>query len=420
MSLLKYFNKSEKSSSSNLSDVCESIKSNLPSNISANELEKIHESLKVVQGGGKKRRTVYAEKDKQEIAKYAAVCGATAAIRKFQQRFPHLTESTVRPWVKSYKKSIQEQKKMGASSVETKIGKARGRPLILDEALDLKLRSMLLKLRLAGAGININVVSGVLNGLIRANPERFGKYTEFKVTRSWARSLYQRMKFSRRAVTASRLVITRWLWVELRSQFLNEITNKVLKHNIPDELIINVDQTPSKFVAMDNGTMAAKGKKHVYRAGATEKRAITVTHSESVDGHILPFQCICTGKMQRSLPNVTFPDGFCLAYNQKHWSNETETIPLIEDVLVSYIEKVKEEKFLPPSQKSLLLWDVFKAHSTLKVMDILSSYGTESVMVPRNMTHLLQPLDLTTNPSFKKYEKQAFREYFAFCITEAL
>ena len=60
------------------------MESNLPSNISANELEKIHESLKVVQGGGKKKRTVYAEKDKQEIAKYAAVCGATVAVRKFQ------------------------------------------------------------------------------------------------------------------------------------------------------------------------------------------------------------------------------------------------------------------------------------------------------------------------------------------------
>ena len=167
----------------------------MPSNISANELEKLHESLKVVQGGGKKKRTVYAEKDKPEIKKYAAVCGATAAIRKFQQRFPHLTESTVRSWVERYKKSIKEQKKMGASSVEPKIGKARDRPLILDEALDLKLRSVLVKLRLAGAGINIHVVSGVLNGLIRANPERFGKYMEFKVTRSWARSLYQRMKF---------------------------------------------------------------------------------------------------------------------------------------------------------------------------------------------------------------------------------
>ena len=126
MSLLKYFKKSEKSSTSNLSDVCESMKSYLPSNISANELEKIHESLNVVHGGGKKKRTVYAEKNKQEIAKYAAVCGAIAAIRKFQQRFPHLTESTVHPWIKSYKKSIQEHKKMGASSVEPKIGKARG------------------------------------------------------------------------------------------------------------------------------------------------------------------------------------------------------------------------------------------------------------------------------------------------------
>ena len=243
---------------------------------------------------------------------------------------------------------------------------------------------------------------------------------EFKVTKSWARSLYQRMKFLRRAVTTSRPVITRSLWVEVRSQFLYEITDKVLKHNIPDELIINVDQTPSKFVATDNVTMAAKGEKHISRAGATDKRAITVTLSESQHGHILPFLLIYTGKMQRSLPNVTFPDGFCLAYNQKHWSNETETIRLIEDVLVSYIEKVKEEKFLPPSQKSLLLWDAFKAQSTPKVMDILSSYGTESVMVPRNMTHLLQPLDLPTNASFKKYEKRAFSEYFTFCIMEAL
>ena len=73
MSLLKYLNKSEKSSTSNLSDVCKSMKTNFPSNISANELGKIHESLKVVQGGGKKERMVYAEKDKHEIAKYAAV-----------------------------------------------------------------------------------------------------------------------------------------------------------------------------------------------------------------------------------------------------------------------------------------------------------------------------------------------------------
>ena len=34
----------------------------------------------------------------------------------------------------------------------------------------------------------------------------------------------------------------------------------VKKHNIPDELIINVDQTPSKYVPTDNKTMARKGE----------------------------------------------------------------------------------------------------------------------------------------------------------------
>ena len=67
------------------------------------------------------------------------------------------------------------------------------------------------------------------------------KYIYFKVKRSLIQSLEQRMKFSRRAVTTSRPVITTSLWAELRSQFLHEITNKVLQHNIPDELIINVD-----------------------------------------------------------------------------------------------------------------------------------------------------------------------------------
>ena len=78
---------------------------------------------------------------------------------------------------------MQEQKKKGETSVQSTIG--RGRPLLIEEALDFKLCSKLVNLQTASAGINIHVVSGVLNGLIGANPERFGKYIYFKVTRSW-------------------------------------------------------------------------------------------------------------------------------------------------------------------------------------------------------------------------------------------
>ena len=91
------------------------MKNNLPDNVTTKDLEKVQESLKITTCEGKKKRVVYGGKDKQEIAKYAAVCGVTAAIRKFKQKFPNLNESTVRPWVKSHKKFIREQKKQGES-----------------------------------------------------------------------------------------------------------------------------------------------------------------------------------------------------------------------------------------------------------------------------------------------------------------
>ena len=39
------------------------------------------------------------------------------------------------------------------------------------------------------------------------------------------------------------------------------------------------------------------------------------------------------------------------------------------------------------------------------ISDVLSKHGIESVMVPKNMIHLLQSFDLTTNASLKKIDK---------------
>ena len=117
---------------------------------------------------------------------------------------------------------------------------------------------MIASLRTAGAGINNYVVTGVLMGLKQKNPEKFGKYLNFHVSRSWVSSLHQRMKFSRRAATTSKPVITRSLWVETTSHDLHNISDEVLLYDIPDELIINVDQAPSKYATTDNVTMAAQ------------------------------------------------------------------------------------------------------------------------------------------------------------------
>ena len=136
-----------------------------------------------------------------------------------------------------------------------------------------------------------------------------------------------------------------------------------------------------------------------------------MTLCETLDGQILLFQLIYTWKTKRSLPSVKFPRGFCLSYNSKHWSNESETLKLIDEVLVPHIEKVKKEKSLPDSQKSLLLWDAFKAQSTQKVKDALSANKIEFVMVPKNMTHLLQPLE---------FENREFSNIFTSCIMKVV
>ena len=98
----------------------------------------------------------------------------------------------------------KKKKKAKNENITVKIIQTRGRRLLFDTELDLKLRSMIVALRTAGAGINMHVVSGVLVGLVQSKPEIFGKYLNFHISRSWFRSLYQRMKFLLRTVTTSR------------------------------------------------------------------------------------------------------------------------------------------------------------------------------------------------------------------------
>ena len=75
---------------------------------------------------------------------------------------------------------------------------------------------------------------------------------------------------------------------------------------------------------------------------------------------------------------------------------------------------------MPNDKKALILWEAFRAQSTDKVAQELKRLNIVQVMVPKNMTHLLQPLDLTTNASMKKMEKKSFIDYFTNVITEEM
>ena len=172
-------------------------------------------------------------------------------------------------------------------------------------------------------------------------------------------------------------------------------------------------------MATDNKTMARKGEnmlqenmwllttkqwqergRNMLQEKAQVIRGVTGTLSETLNGDILPFQIICKGKTSRSLPSVKFPKGFCLSYNKSHWSNEAETIRLLQEVIKPYAHKFEKELNLPVNAKVLLVWDAFKAQSSEAIKETLADLDIVTVMVPKNMTHLLQPLGLTTNTTY--------------------
>ena len=92
-----------------------------------------------------------------------------------------------------------------------------------------------------------------------------------------------------------------------------------------------------------------------------DKRTITATYAQTLAGDILPFQLIYKGKTKRSLPKTTFPKGSVLSANKSHWSNETETIRLLNRIIHPYAKRKKADLDLPSSQKSLIIWDAFRA-----------------------------------------------------------
>ena len=222
------------------------------------------------------------------------------------------------------------------------------------------------------------------------------------------------MGFTKWLGTTAKPPIPKGLYEEFRQKFLRDIQTVVEKYNIPPELIFNADQTPTSYVSVGRSTMAKKGSKSVAIEGLNDKRNITLTFVATLDDQFLPLQIIYGGKTSKSLPRgFKFPNGFLLAQNPKHWSNESETLKLVYKVIDPYVVEKRRELKLSTTQKALVIWDVFKGQMTDAVKENLHSLHLELVPVPANMTHLFQPLDLTVNGAAKSFMRKQFCTYYS-------
>ena len=263
------------------------------------------QGLKKVQRGSYKG---YTDRDRFSMGKHASMHGVASVLKKWKKDYPHLSESTVRGFRKRYESQLKEASRKKQSPKKTLRNKARGRPPLLGENIDTLTQKFLKATRYKGGVVNSTVAIATATAL--ANRYPLLEKDNITLGRSWAQSIFRRMGFVRRRATTGKVEIPQGAQKEAELKFMHQIVNQVEKHNIPPSLIINFDQTPSKYVQASSNTMAQKGIANVPVSGVDDKRSITATFSITLDGNFLPMQLIYKGKTTQSLPKVNFPPEF--------------------------------------------------------------------------------------------------------------
>ncbi|XP_068219191.1 uncharacterized protein [Palaemon carinicauda] len=148
--------------------------------------------------------------------------------------------------------------------------------------------------------------------------------------------------------------------------------------------------------------MDQQGTQQVSISGLDDKRQITLLLSVTKAGTLLPPQLIYAGKTNRCLPKgVNFPESWDITYTESHWSNEETMIQYANNVIIPYIEDIRESLPLTRgNQSAITIFDVFLDH--LKKHDIIPLF------VPAACTDKLQSLDLSVNDSTKKNSRHTF------------
>ena len=110
---------------------------------------------------------------------------------------------------------------------------------------------------------------------------------------------------------------------------------------------MNLDQTSLKYTLCSRQTLAPKNSKHVAISGTSNKKAITGTFVIAIDRHCLPFQLIYGGKTTTRLPKFKFPKKFSLCINEEHFSNTQESLKILREIVIPYVNQQRQEKNYP-------------------------------------------------------------------------
>ncbi|KAJ6532346.1 hypothetical protein B0H19DRAFT_868148, partial [Mycena capillaripes] len=170
-------------------------------------------------------------------------------------------------------------------------------------------------------------------------------------------------------------------WQDLCEKAFLRIAYAIKEHDIPSCLYVNLDQTQIVYAPGTGLTWSERGTKQVSVVGVEEKRAFTLVVIIANDGTLLPFQVIYDGFTPRSLPQkgvrgyaelCAIGTQFMYSGTETYWANQVTMRALMTDIVVPYFQRKKQQLGLPPTQRSVLQFDLWSVHKSQEFRDWLA------------------------------------------------
>ena len=213
----------------------------------------------------------------------------------------------------------------------------------------------------------------------------------FKASDPWLKCFLNRHNFSLRKLNEKSQ--GELIQLEELSNKLKLATKQTIKKfNIPNSLILNMDETPYYWEYLPRKIITPKLCKVAagWKRGYQHCRS-TLMLTVAADGTFLrpalilqrktPYILKCNNEINMEIMN-----------SNNGWADENVVIKWIKDVILPYVK----------DNHCMLLWDTYEAHKSDKVLNFLKKYpNIHTSMIVGGRTSLDQPLDISINKQFK-------------------
>jgi hypothetical protein len=193
-----------------------------------------------------------------------------------------------------------------------------------------------------------------------------------------------------------------------------EKTCEGLPNNHP-EMILNMDETPTCYVPSNNYTVCVKGKKTInIKSKHGPKKRVTSVLTISSAGTILDLYIIFPGlvKNSKSLQQIKHKKTTHLSSNNSGFMDTRIMLDYLRKVVIPYAIATRAANDLAFDEPLLLFMDAYKAHFTLPVVSLCRISHIDIILLPPNLTAVIQPLDVAFNRQFKRALDKSISEFY--------